>query len=162
MEENKTTGEKTKLSKKENFWQATKFLLFSISAGVIQLALTYILELIGLNNYDGKTLYWLAYLIGLIASVIWNFTFNRKYTFKSAENVPVAMTLVVIYYIVFTPFSLCGAQLLTTRCGVPELAVTPMIMIINFVTEFLYDRFVVFRNSINTNELAKKQQKKGR
>ncbi len=149
-----------KSSTKESLWQIVKFTLFSISAGVIQLGLTYLLELVGLNNNNGNTLYWLAYLIGLVASVIWNFTFNRKYTFKSAENVPVAMMLVVFYYLVFTPLSLCGAHLLTTRCDWPELAVTPFIMIINFVTEFLYDRFVVFGNSINTNKLAKEKNKK--
>lgn len=157
-----TTQEKQdkKTSTKESLWQVVKFTLFSISAGVIQLGLTYILELIGLNNNGGTPLYWLAYLIGLVASVIWNFTFNRKYTFKSAENVPVAMTLVFFYYLVFTPLSLCGAHLLTTRCGWPELAVTPFIMLINFVTEFLYDRFIVFGNSINTNDIAKKKSKK--
>lgn len=158
--ENNGTKENKKSSAKESVWQVVKFTLFSISAGVIQLGLTYLLELVGLNNKGGVQLYWLAYLIGLIASVMWNFTFNRKYTFKSAENVPVAMTLVVFYYLVFTPLSLCGAHLLTTRCGWPELAVTPFIMIINFVTEFLYDRFIVFRNSINTNDLAKKEGKK--
>lgn len=154
-----TKEEKQHLSKKENLWQVVKFTLFSISAGVIQLALTYILELIGLNNKDGKSLYWIAYLIGLIASVLWNFTFNRKYTFKSAENVPVAMTLVFFYYLIFTPMSLAGAHLLSTRAGWPELVVTPFIMIINFVTEFLYDRFIVFRNSINTNDIAKGDKK---
>lgn len=153
-------GKPQKSSAKESFWQVVKFTLFSISAGIVQLGLTYILELVGLNNKGEFPLYWLAYLIGLVASVIWNFTFNRKYTFKSAENVPVAMTLVFFFYLVFTPMSLAGAHLLSTRAGWPELVVTPFIMIINFVTEFLYDRFIVFRNSINTNNLAKGEKNK--
>ncbi len=148
-----------KSAAKESLWQVVKFTLFSISAGVIQLGLTYILELIGLNNKGEFPLYWLAYLIGLVASVVWNFTFNRKYTFKSAENVPIAMTLVFFFYLIFTPMSLAGAHLLSTRAGWPELVVTPFIMIINFVTEFLYDRFIVFGNSINTNNLAKAKTK---
>ena len=31
-------------------------------------------------------------------------------------------------------------------------------MLINFVTEFLFDRFVVFGKSINTNDLGRKEQ----
>lgn len=153
---NNDTKQQKTLTKKENFFQVLKFIGFSISAGVIQLGLTEILTLIGLKS----NLYWIAYLIGLVASVIWNFTFNRKFTFKSANNIPLAMSLVAIYYLIFTPCSTLWSNALQTQAHWDETLVTLFSMVINFVTEFLYDRFVVFRNSINTNDLAKSQQQK--
>ena len=147
------TIQKPKLTKKENLMQMLKFVLFSISAGVIQIILTEGLVLIGLKD----KLYWIAYLVGLVASVVWNFTFNRKFTFKSANNIPLAMTLVAVFYAVFTPLSTWWGHLLTVNAKWPEILVTAFNMIINFVLEFLYDRFVVFKNSINTNDLAKKK-----
>lgn len=149
-----TTIQKPKLTKKENLMQMLKFVLFSISAGVIQIILTEGLVLVGLKD----KLYWIAYLVGLVASVVWNFTFNRKFTFKSANNIPLAMTLVAVFYAVFTPLSTWWGHLLTVKANWPEILVTAFNMIINFVLEFLYDRFVVFRNSINTNDLAKKKE----
>lgn len=149
-----TTTQKPKLTKKENLMQMLKFVLFSISAGVIQIILTEGLVLVGLKD----KLYWIAYLVGLVASVVWNFTFNRKFTFKSANNIPLAMTLVAVFYAVFTPLSTWWGHLLTVKANWPEILVTAFNMIINFVLEFLYDRFVVFRNSINTNDLAKKKE----
>lgn len=152
LQEPKTDG---KSDKKKEIWRAVKFLLFSISAGVIQFGLTAILELVGLKD----NLHWIAYGIGLVASVIWNFTFNRKFTFKSANNIPIAMLLVACYYAVFTPLSVWGDKELVATCGWPGLASTAFFMIINFVTEFLYDRFVVFRKSIDTNTNVKKRAK---
>lgn len=149
----KTEG---KSDKKKELWRAVKFLLFSISAGVIQFGLTAILELIGLKD----NLHWIAYGIGLVASVIWNFTFNRKFTFKSANNIPIAMLLVACYYAVFTPLSVWGDKELVATCGWPGLASTAFFMVINFVTEFLYDRFVVFRKSIDTNVKKEGKNKK--
>ena len=80
-----------------------------------------------------------------------NFTFNRKFTFKSAANVPIAMMKVFGYYLVFTPLSTLLEKYLTETCGWNEYLVTVINMVINFVTEFLFDRFVVFRDSIDTN-----------
>ncbi len=154
-EENSIETTKPKLTKKESFIQFLKFVGFSISAGVIQIGLTEILMLIGLKG----ELYWISYLSGLIASVIWNFTLNRKFTFKSANNVPIAMTLVFLFYLVFTPCSTLWSDALQ-KVGWDETLVTLFSMVINFVTEFIYDRFVVFRKSINTNNLAKKQEQK--
>ena len=136
---------------KENLWQSVKFILFSISAGVIQLGLSALFELFTKN-------WWLTYLIPLVASVIWNFTFNRKFTFKSANNIPIAMLEVAAYYAVFTPLSAWWGNLLT-QAGWANLLVVAFNMIINFITEFLFQRFVVFRKSINTNNLAKKEDK---
>lgn len=129
--------------KKETIVQASKFLGFSISAGLIQIILfTLLNELIGWS-------YWPSYLIALIASVVWNFTFNRKYTFKSANNVPKAMAMVLLYYAVFTPLSTMWGQAMADA-NINEYVVLFLTMVVNFVTEFLYQRFVVFRKSINT------------
>lgn len=134
---------------KENITQMTKFLCFSISAGVIQMASFALLnELI-------KWAYWPSYLISLTLSILWNFTFNRKFTFKSASNIPKAMLLVVAYYLVFTPLSTWWGQAMADA-KINEYIVLAFTMIVNFVTEFLYQRFVVFRKTINTNNLAKK------
>lgn len=137
-------------SKKE-FWRSVKFLLFSISAGVIQvLSFTLLNEVCHLW-------YWVSYLTALILSVLWNFTLNRKYTFKSANNVPIAMLLVALYYVVFTPISTWWTAVLTAESvGWNEYLVLAITMIINFVTEYLYDRFVVFRGSIDTAEKSSK------
>ena len=73
---------------KKELLRSLKFLLFSVSAGIIQLGGFALLnELLHLQ-------YWLSYLIALVASVLWNFTFNRRYTFKSSENIGKAMLLV--------------------------------------------------------------------
>lgn len=138
------------VNKKQECWQAFKFLCFSISAGVIQIAVfTLLNELI-------KWSYWPSYLISLVLSIIWNFTFNRHFTFKSANNIPKAMSLVFLYYLVFTPLSTLWGQAMTDA-EVNEYIVLAFTMIINFVTEFCYQRFVVFRKSINTNKRAKQQ-----
>lgn len=147
-----------KLSKKDNIIQAVKFALFSASAGLIQIVsftlLTELPEKLGKEPLP----YWLCYLPSLILSVLWNFTLNRKFTFKSANNVPIAMLKVAAYYAVFTPLSTYLGQL-AAEAGVNSYVVEIVTMLANFVTEFLFDRFVVFRNSINTNELAKKDKK---
>lgn len=126
-----------------------KFTLVSVSAGLIEIGSFALLnELLHLD-------YWVSYLIALVLSVIWNFTINRRYTFKSANNVPKAMALVFAFYLVFTPLSTLLEKYLT---GLEwnEYIVTGINMVCNFILEYLYDRFVVFRDSINTNDLAKK------
>lgn len=127
-----------------------KFGLFSISAGLIQIgAFTLLNELLHLE-------YWLSYLIGLVLSVLWNFTLNRKFTFKSSNNVPIAMLKVFGFYCVFTPLSTLLEKYLTTGPQWNEYLVTLINMALNFVTEYLFDTYVVFRGSIDTNDLAKK------
>ena len=136
--------------KRKEFLRSVKFLLFSVSAGVIQMGSFALLnELAGLQ-------YWISYLVALVLSVLWNFTFNRKYTFKSTENVGRAMLLVAGYYCVFTPLSTILEHQLAGNLDWNEYIVTALNMVLNFVTEFLYQRFVVYRNSLDTNELAKK------
>ena len=128
---------------KKSVWQAFKFLLFSISAGVIQIgSFTLFNELCGWD-------YWLSYLISLVLSVLWNFTFNRRFTFKSAANVPVAMTQVFGFYLVFTPLSLWLGDWAVSQ-GVNEYIVEIATMVSNFVLEFLFCKLVVYRNQEDT------------
>ena len=139
-----------KVERKEVF-RALKFTLISISAGLIQIASFTLL------NEVAHLEYWLSYFIALVLSVLWNFTINRKYTFKSANNVPIAMLKVVAYYVVFTPLSLQLEWMLTHVWTFPgsEYVATGINMLINFVTEFLYQRFFVFGKSIDTREKKK-------
>ena len=138
-------------NKKKEAVRAVKFTLFSISAGLIQMGSFALLnELLHLP-------YWLSYLIALVLSVLWNFTLNRKFTFKSAANVPVAMFKVACYYAVFTPLSTMLEHVLTMRLGWNEYLVTAINMALNFITEFLYQRFFVFGKSIDTAPGAKKE-----
>lgn len=130
-------------SKKAETIRFLKFVLFSISAGLIQIVSFTIM------NEVVKMQYWPAYLIALTLSVVWNFTINRKFTFKSASNVPVAMAKVAAFYVVFTPLSTWWGNALD-NLGVNEYLILIGTMVINFVTEFLFQRFVVFRNSIDT------------
>ena len=126
-----------------------KFTLFSISAGLIEMgAFALLNELLHLP-------YWLSYLVALVLSVLWNFTLNRKFTFKSAVNVPVAMLKVACYYAVFTPLSTLLEHYLAGTLGWNEYLVTAINMVLNFVTEFLYQRFFVFGKSIDTNTAEK-------
>jgi putative flippase GtrA len=140
------------MDKKKEFLRAVKFTLFSASAGIIELAVfTLLNELLGLP-------YWLCYLLALVASVLWNFTLNRKFTFQSANNVPKAMLQVALFYAVFTPLSTLLEHFLTEKLGWNEYLATGINMLLNLTTEYLYDRFVVFRDSIDTNDLAQKKQ----
>ena len=139
------------MSRKELI-RSLKFLLFSISAGVIELAVFTLLNKLTAWSY------WPCYLIALVLSVVWNFTFNRRYTFQSANNVPAAMAKVFGFYCVFTPLStLLGSYLADTLLW-NEYLVTILNMVANFILEYLFDRLVVFRSSIDTNALAKKEQ----
>ncbi len=147
-----------KLKHKNEIVRVVKFVLLSASAGVIQLVSFTILNELAFRGTETGVGYWVPYLISLILSVIWNFTFNRKFTFKSAANVPKAMLLVLAYYVVFTPLSTLWGDALTDKAGWNEYAVLIMTMVINLVTEFLYNRFVVYRKSLNTNDLGKKEE----
>lgn len=133
--------------------RSLKFLLFSLSAGIIE-----ILAFSLLNELTAWS-YWPCYLIALALSVLWNFTLNRRYTFQSANNVPKAMALVFAFYCVFTPLSTLLGNYLAEGLHWNEYLVTALNMIANFVLEFLYDRFVVFRDSLDTNSVAKRKEK---
>ncbi len=134
-------------------WQVLKFTLFSISAGLIQIAAFTLMETVF------HLPYWPSYLTALVLSVLWNFTFNRRYTFRSDASVARSMLLVALFYAVFTPVSTWWGHALTTA-GWNDFLVLAGTMVANFVTEFLYQRFVVYRNRIDTNDVARRASKK--
>ena len=129
--------------KSSELLRAIKFALFSLSAGIVQTVSFTVLNEIFKLSYSA------SYLTALILSVLWNFTFNRKFTFKSASHVPVAMLKTALFYVVFTPLSTWWGDALT-KVGVNEYIVLIGTMAINLVTEFLYQRFFVFGKTIDT------------
>ncbi len=132
--------------------QIIKFFLFSVSAGIVETLSFTFLKIIT------KWSYWPCYLIALVLSVLWNFTLNREFTFKSANNVPKAMFQVFLFYCVFTPCSTWWGDALTKGAGWNDYLVLFFTMAINLSTEYLYDRFVVYRDSMNTNRRAIKER----
>ena len=129
---------------KKQLWQAVKFTLFSASAGVIQIGSFALLELFIQD-------YWIPYLVSLVLSILWNFTLNRRYTFKSAANVPVAMAKVFGFYLVFTPLSTYLGNIAEGH-GVNDFIILAVTMLCNFVLEFLFCKFVVYRGQENTRK----------
>jgi len=130
------------IKNKKQLLQALKFTLFSVSAGIIQITSFAILELF-------ITDYWIAYIISLVLSIVWNFTFNRRYTFKSATNVPVAMAKVFGFYLVFTPLSTYLGHL-AEKGGTDDFIVLIVTMLLNFILEFLFCKLVVYRGKEDT------------
>ena len=137
------------MDKKQNIWQAVKFTLVSVSAGIVQVASFAILEIFIKD-------YWVPYLISLILSIVWNFTLNKRYTFKSAANVPVAMAKVFGFYLVFTPLSTWLGDV-ADRAGTPDFLILAVTMLANFVLEYLFCKLVVYRNNENTLVEKKKE-----
>ena len=132
------------MKEKNNLWQAVKFTLFSISAGIIQIGSFALLEIFIKD-------YWVPYLISLVLSIVWNFTLNRRYTFKSAAHVPVAMAKVFGFYLVFTPVSTYLGNMVE-GFGVNDFIILIVTMLSNFVLEFLFCKFVVYKGQENTRE----------
>lgn len=128
---------------RKEVWRAVKFLLFSMSAGLIELGSFSLL-----NEFTGMR-YWPCYLIALALSVVWNFTLNRKFTFRSDANYTLAMLKVLGYYAVFTPLSSWGGDYLAETAGWNEYLVTILNMFLNLVTEFAFQRFVVYRGKVD-------------
>lgn len=141
-----------KLTKLQQFLQLLKFTAFMASAGAIQL-----LSTTTLHQWTGwlADYYWGAYVIGLTLSVIWSFTFNRKFTFKAANNIPLAMILVVIYNcLIVIPLAWGGDELVKIWGNDLGIVVTVITMLINFVTEFFWDKFVVFNKKVTDKLLS--------
>lgn len=160
-------------NKKKNAVQAVKFALFSCSAGIIQLgSFTLMNEVLLKTDFIARMMsehpgfakimqneYGPIYLIALILSVLWNFTINRKFTFKSAANIPIAMLKVFGYYLVFTPVSTIIGNYCTAKFasfGGIEYVVLVITMLCNMITEFLFCKFVVYRNQEDTAVKEKK------
>lgn len=135
--------------KKESAIQMLKFTLFSASAGIIQVAS------FAIFNEIFRWMYWPAYLTSLILSIIWNFTLNRQYTFKSAANIPVAMAKLFGFYIVFTPLSTWIGHL-AESIGINDYIILAVTMLSNFILEFLFCKFIIYKNQENT--LIEKQK----
>ncbi|MGI6432395.1 MAG: GtrA family protein [Sphaerochaetaceae bacterium] len=141
------------LTPRQNILQALKFTLFSASAGLIEVvSFTLFFELFHWPNR-------FSYFTALVLSVLYNFTVNRSFTFQSAANVPKAMALVAAYYAVFTPLSTWWVDPLV-QLGINAYVVLLGTMLINFVSEFLFYRFVVYRTSINTNRRGIAEQQR--
>ncbi len=135
----------SKAEKKKELLRAVKFTFFSISAGLIEIGVfTLLSEVV-------KLPYWPAYLIALVASVVYNFTINRKFTFHSAANIPIAMLKVFGYYCVFTPLSTIGGNYLEHTLGWNKYLVLAISMILNFVTEYLFTRFFVYGKQVDND-----------
>ena len=139
--------------KKREIFRFIKFTLFSASAGIIEIV-TFTL----LNEFSGWG-YWACYLPALVLSVVWNFTLNRRYAFRAEGSYTRQMLLAFLFYLVFTPASTLLGNWLADGLGWNEYLVTALNMIANFVLEFLYDKFVVFRGKIDTNEVARRKEK---
>ena len=139
----------------KEFWRFLKFVLFSISAGVIEIVSFALLsELTPLKE-------WISYIISVVLSVIWNFTFNRKFTFKSANNILIAMLTVALFYVAFIPLTALLEKFLTEDLLWPGLLATAINMVLNFILEFFYQRYFVFGKSLdsNTKEAIKDENK---
>ena len=133
-------------NKKKEIIRTIKFVLFSASAGIIQIvSFTLLTEFSGLS-------YWPCYLISLVLSVLYNFTINRKFTFHSAANVPIAMLKVFIYYLIFTPLSTIGGNFLVETLDWNDYLVEILSMLLNFITEFLFTRFVVYGKQVDNDK----------
>lgn len=154
--------------KKNDALQALKFALFSASAGIIQVvSFTLLNELVlpNINIQNEKIMallsaeYGVCYLIALVLSVLWNFTFNRRFTFKSAANIPVAMAKIFGFYLVFTPVSTWLGNTATDK-GINEYIVLAVTMLSNMILEYLFCKFVVYRNQENTIEDKKEKADK--
>ena len=133
-------------SKKELI-RTIKFILFSTSAGFIQIVSFALFE--ELLHFA----HWLSYLLALVFSVVWNFTLNRNFTFCSSNNIPVAMAKVAVFYLIFTPLSTWWTAVLTGEKFMwNEYLVLILTMLCNFVSEYLYQRFIVFGKSLDTKK----------
>lgn len=136
-------------NKNDNLRQIIKFTLFSLSAGLIQIvSFTLLFEVV-------HWVYWPSYLIALILSVLWNFTLNRKFTFKAANNIPIAMLKVALFYLVFTPLSTWWGDALT-KIHWNEYVILGTTMLSNLILEFLYTKYFVYKNAINSALTAEK------
>lgn len=139
------------MKNKKELIRKIKFTLFSISAGIIEIVIFTLLN--ELTSFG----YWVCYLTALVASVIWNFTLNKEFTFKSTANVPLAMLKVFLFYLVFTPTTTILGNYLVNNVHINEYIVTGLNMACNFVLEYLYDRYFVFKDTIDTKEKKNKK-----
>ena len=156
MEDSKEQEIREAKEKKDlkEYFRAVKFVLVSISAGIVEIAVFTVL-----NEFSDMK-YWPCYLIALVASVVWCFTINRRYTFMSTKNVPRAMAMVFAFYLVFTPATTILGNFLVETLHWNEYLVTGINMALNLSLEYLYDTFVVYRGEMDNNDVAAKAREK--
>lgn len=140
--------------KNKELIRTIKFVIVSASAGIVEIGVYTLMD----KLTDLR--YWPCYLTALIASVIWCFTINRRYTFQSAKNVPRAMAMVFAFYLVFTPASTLLGDYLAETLHWNGYIVTGINMALNLTLEYLYDTFVVYRNEMDNNDVAAKKRAK--
>lgn len=153
----KLAEKQAKIAKRQGVMQFIKYALCAASAGIIQIVLFTILDSVIKSD---KTIHFIvedmtlgtfiATTVALCASILWNFTFNRKFTFKDASNVPKAMILAFLFYVPFYPFQTWYVytikELLIPHIGSwAGIIAEATVMIINFALEFMWQKFVVFR-----------------
>ena len=148
MEENKSGKSRREIIR------AIKFALVSASAGIVEIGVFTVM-----NEFTGLK-YWPCYLTALVASVVWCFTINRRYTFKSTKNVPRAMAMVFAFYLVFTPATTILGNYLAETLHWNEYLVTGINMALNLSLEYLYDTFVVYKGDMDNNDIAAKEKEK--
>ena len=162
----KQAEKNAKKEKRKGVMQFIKYALCAASAGIIQIVLFSILQAVIPSN--GKTIHFIvedmdlvtfiATTVALCASILWNFTFNRKFTFKDAGNVPKAMILAFLFYVPFYPFQTWYVHtiksLLVEAIGTDGAGIIAegTVMIINFALEFMWQKFVVFRKPKDKKE----------
>lgn len=162
----KQAEKNAKREKRKGVMQFIKYALCAASAGIIQIVLFSILQAVIPSN--GKTIHFIvedmdlvtfiATTVALCASILWNFTFNRKFTFKDAGNVPKAMILAFLFYVPFYPFQTWYVHtiksLLVEAIGTDGAGIIAegTVMIINFALEFMWQKFVVFRKPKDKQE----------
>ena len=154
MEENREIRETENKKDKKEIFRAAKFVLVSISAGIVEIVVFTLM-----NEFTGLK-YWPCYLTALVASVVWCFTINRRYTFRSTKNVPRAMAMVFAFYLVFTPATTILGNYLAETLHWNEYLVTGINMALNLSLEYLYDTFVVYRGEMDNNDVAAREQEK--
>lgn len=143
-----------KKEKRKETIRAIKFAIVSMSAGIVELGVFTLM-----NEFTGLK-YWPCYLTALIASVVWCYTVNRRYTFKSGKSIPVVLAYAAAFYAVFTPATTILGNYLAETLHWNEYLVTIINMTINLTTEYLYDTFVVYRNNMDNNAIAEKERQK--
>ena len=161
-----------KKQKRKTLVQAIKYACCTASAGVIEIvSYTVLYEVLPIDKAvmidfitHVELRNFVSTLIALTLSILWNFTINRKFTFKSAGNVGRAMFLAFLFYVPFFPFKLwfngympsylaAGAASAAGVTVVEYLekhviinyAVEVCTMLINGVLEFCWQKFVIYR-----------------
>lgn len=147
-------SEKKEKKDKKEVIRAVKFALVSASAGIVEAVV-----FTGMNEL-GDFPYYANYLTALIASIIWCYTVNRKYTFKSTKPVKIILLYAAAFYAVFTPATTLLGSWLTGSLGWNEYIATAINMALNLSLEYLYDTFVVYRNEMDNNDVARKEAEK--